>query len=272
MREILFVVGLFVLGMALRSSRATVPRKIGALIYLMVSFLTLFFATGRIWAGIFGVLAWFFLPWLELLTRIRRMRLPIENRLRFRTPPDPAYYPDAEEAAAAMEEAGFEHVKDCGWEWDGMKQFFRLFWHPEERSVATVCLCEQSEVAFSFISVTSRDENGRMWRTTNFPFSPTLAYPPKFRWHHVKCENRCFPKILHAHREFLRHEKVNHDDLVVPDPECIEKEIEQEMREHIEHNLDHGLIRPAGDGTFRYSGRGLVFLWKQYVRDMIRLC
>ncbi len=272
MREILLVVGLIVLGMALRSARSVIARKLGAAVYLAVSFLAMYFATGRIWAGFLGVVAWFFLPWVELLTRIRRMRLPIENRLSYRTPPDPAFFPDAEEAAVSMEEVGFEHVNDCGWEWGGMKQFFRLFWHPEERSIAAVCLCEQSDVTFSFISVTSRDEKGRLWRTTNFPFSPTLAYPPSFRWNRVKRENRCFPRIMRDHREFLRRARVGHDELVVPDPDCITEEMEGEMRDHIEHNLNHGIIRLTDDGRFRYSGRGLLFLWKQYVKDMIRLC
>lgn len=272
MCETLFVVGLVVLGMALRSARSVISRKLGAIVYLLASFLALYFATGRIWGGILGVGAWFFLPWVELLSRIRRMRLPIENRLEYRTPPDTAFFPDADEAAVSMEEAGFEHVNDCGWEWGGMKQFFRLFWHPEERSVAAVCLCEQSEVTFSFISVTSRDESGHLWRTTNFPFSPTLAHPPKFRWNSVKCENRCFTCIMNDHRAFLRRSKVAHDELVVPDPDSITEEMEREMRDHIEHNLDHGIIRLAGDGRFRYSGRGLLFLWKQYVKDMIRLC
>jgi hypothetical protein len=272
MRESLFVVGLVVFGMALRSCRNAVPRKLGAFVYLAASFYALYFATGRVWGGILGVLAWFFLPWVELLTRIRRMRLPIENRLRLRTPPDPSFFPDAEEAAVSMEEAGFEHVNDCGWEWSGMKQFFRLFWHPEERAVAAVCLCEQSDVAFSFITVTSRDDKGRSWRTTNFPFSPTLSYPPRFQWNRVKCENRCFPRIMRDHREFLLRAKVDREKLVVPDPERIEEEIEREMRDHIEHNLDHGIIRLTGDGRFRYSRRGLLFLWKQYLKDMIRLC
>jgi len=107
MRESLFVVGLVVFGMALRSCRNVVPRKLGAFVYLAASFYALYFATGRFWGGILGVLAWFFLPWVELLTRIRRMRLPIENRLRFRVPPDPSFFPDAEEAAVSMEDAGF---------------------------------------------------------------------------------------------------------------------------------------------------------------------
>jgi hypothetical protein len=272
MRESLIVVGLLVLAVALRSCRRVLLRKLGAVAFLAASFCALYFLSGRIWAGLLAVAAWFFLPWVELLTRIRRMRLPLENRLRQRKLPNPAFFPNAEEAAAAMEEVGFEHVDDCGWEWAGMQQFFRLFWHPEERSVATVCLCEQSEVAFSFISVSSRDEQGRLWRTTNFPFSPTLLYPPQFRWNHVPCERNCFHQILRDHHEFLRRVKVSHDDLTIPDPERIEQELEREMRAYVDHNLHLGIIRLTGDGHFRYSKRGLCFLWKQYVKDMIRLC
>ena len=155
------------------------------------------------------------------------MRLPVDNRLDPRVMPNPAFFPNADEAAAAMEEAGFEHVDDCGWEWDGMRQFFRLFWHPEERAVAAVCLCEQSEVAFSFISITSRDEQGRLWRTTNFPFSPTLLYPPDVRWNHVPCELNCFHQILRDHHSFLRQCGSSHDDLTVPDPDEVEHELER---------------------------------------------
>jgi hypothetical protein len=147
MRETLTVVGLVVLAIALRSARLTLSRKLGALLILGASFCFFYFISGSLWGGSVGIVLWFFLPWIELLTRIRRMRLPLENRLRHRKIPNASFFPNAIEAAAAMEEAGFEHVSDCGWEWAGMLQFFRLFWHPEERAVAAVCLCEQSDVA-----------------------------------------------------------------------------------------------------------------------------
>lgn len=272
MRETLIVIGLIVLAVALRSCRKVVPRKLGALTFLVASFCVLFFVTRSWWGGLAGVAAWFFLPWVELLTRIRRMRLPLDNRLRPRVPPNPAFFPNAEEAAAAMADEGFEHIDDCGWEWSGMQQYFRLHWHPEERAVAAVCLCEQSDVAFSFISVSSRDDAGRLWRTTNFPFSPTLVYPPEIRWNHVPCERNCFHQILRDHHEFLGRMRVGHDDLTMPDPDELEREIEEEMRRCIDYNLARGIIRPAGDGKFAYSPRGLLFLWGQYVKDMVRLC
>ncbi len=272
MRETLIVIGLFVLAVALRTARGSLVRKLGALTFLGASFCLFYFPTGSILAGIAGAFIWFLLPWIELLTRIRRMRLPLNNRLRHRELPNPSFFPNAREAALAMEEAGFEHVSDCGWEWAGMQQFFQIFWHPEERAVASVCLCEQSDVAFAFVSVTSQDVSGKIWRTTNFPFAPTLRCPPHVRWNHVPCERSCFHRILEDHRAYLARMKVPPGQLWIPDPEEIENAIETEMRQQVEHNLAAGIIQLTGDGYFRYSKRGLLFLWGQFVKDMVRLC
>jgi len=272
MRETLIVIGLLFLAMALRSARSNLLRKLGALAFLAASFCLFFFVTGTLWGGLVGALVWFFLPWIELLTRIRRMRLPLSNRLRHRELPNPAFFPNAVEAAAAMEEAGFDHVSDCGWEWAGMQQFFRLFWHPEERAVATVCLCEQSDVAFAFVSVTSVDEDGKIWRTTNFPFAPTLQCPPNVCWNHVPCERSCFHQILADHRDYLTRMNIPAARLRMPDPELLEDSIEKEMRAQVDHNLAAGLVELTDGGNFRYSKRGLFFLWGQFIKDMIRLC
>ena len=62
------------------------------------------------------------------------------------------------------------------------------------------------------------------------------------------------------------------DDDQIPDPEDIESSIEVEMRKQIKHNLDSGIIRLTQDGHFQYSGRGLCFLWGQFIKDMVRFC
>jgi hypothetical protein len=272
MREPLIVIGLVVLAMALRYARTVYLRKLGALTFLAASFCLLYFLTHSVIGGLAGMLVWLFLPWIELLTRIRCMRLPLDNRLNHAAIPNPLFFPNAPEASAAMEEAGFEHVSDCGWEWDGMHQFFRLFWHPEERAVAAICLCEQSDVSFAFITITSHDAEGKIWRTTNFPFSSTLRCPPNVRWNHVPCERHCFHQILRDHRQYLSRVKVPPHDLRMPDPEDIKDSIEREMRSQVDHNLSAGIISLTGDGHFRYSKRGLLFLWGQFVKDMVRLC
>lgn len=272
MREALVVVGLAVLSLGLRSSRRAMPRKLGALGFLVAGFALFYFLFDCWWCGMLGIIPWFLLPWIELLTRIRRMRLPMQNSLRHRTPPDPAFFPHASEAESAMEEAGFDHVDDCGWEWSGMQQYFKLHWNPEERAESAICLCEQEEVAFAFITVTSRDAEGRIWRTTNYPFSPTLKCSPKVKWNHVPCERNCFHQILKDHHDFLAKMKVNRESMQIPDPEEMEEAIEAEMRNQILHNLEAGIIRPCGEHHFEYSVRGLFFLWGQFIKDMVRLC
>jgi hypothetical protein len=272
MRETLMIIGLVVLSFGLRSSRTKGIRKLGALTFLAASFYLFYVLTGSIVGGLFGVAIWFFLPWIELLTRIRQMRHPLNNRLSNRKIPDSVHFPNATEAADAMEEAGFEHVSDCGWEWAGMQQYFRFFWHPEERAVASVCLCEQDNVAFAYILVSSQSEDGRIWRTTNFPFTQSLQSPPHVHWNYVPCERDCFHGILADHRRYLGRVGVAIDSLLIPDPEKIEDTIEQEMRKQVDHNLAVGLIRLEEGRCFRYSVRGLVFLWWQFVKDAVRLC
>ncbi|MDP7105433.1 MAG: hypothetical protein QGH41_00055, partial [Roseibacillus sp.] len=88
MSKLALVAGLAVLAMALRCCRHFAARKLGAFIFLVASFFALYFIFNQsVIAGLCGVAAWFLLPWIELLTRIRRLRLPLENRLRFRVPP-----------------------------------------------------------------------------------------------------------------------------------------------------------------------------------------
>jgi hypothetical protein len=81
MRETLIVIGFFVLAFALRSARRNLLRKVGALVFLGASFCLFYFISGSRLIGLLGVLLWFFLPWVELLTRVRRMRLLLAEKV-----------------------------------------------------------------------------------------------------------------------------------------------------------------------------------------------
>jgi hypothetical protein len=272
MRSACIVIGLLLMALALRSSRSAWIRKLGALVFLAASFALLFFATGCWYGGVAGVMLWFFLPWVELLTRVRRMKLPMDNRLQHRPSPNPAFFPNARETVMRMETEGYRHVSDCCWEWAGMKQHYRLFYHNDSKTVATLCLCEQADVVFSFVSISSMGRDGEVWKTTNYPFAPTLMYPEKFHWNHVPCSRNCFLQILANHREHLARYGIENASLVAGDPQHLEEIIEEEMQEMIEHNLDRGIIEFSGEGYFCYSTKGLFYLWGQFVKDMVRLC
>lgn len=272
MQQFLIVLASLIIGVALRSCRTLFFKKLGAFSFLISSFLILYFIFDSLLAGIIGAIVWFLLPLFDLLLRTRKLRLPLNNRLQFKTPPAAHHFPNASETLKEIEDADFEHITDSGWEWVGMQQFFRLFWHAEHKLIASVCLCEHDNVAFAFMTISCRSTDGRAIHTTNYPFSPTLQHPPSAHWEHLPCEKNRFDMILADHDKHLNRLGLSNDDLLIPDPDEVVKQIEDEMREQIDHNLETGLITLTGDGHFRYSTRGLFFLWKQTVKDMIRLC
>ncbi len=266
------VTGFLILGVALRSCRRRIFRKIGALVYLFTSYLAFYFFFGSHWAGLAAVLLWFLIPWFELLTRVRKLRFPINNKLGCREEPKEEHFPSAVECISQIEEAGFEHVHDSAWAWAGMQQYFRIFWNPEKKQIAAVCLCEQDHVAFAFLTLSSECAARKIHRTTNFPFSPTLKCLPQIHWNHIPCQHDCFERLSSEHDEFLRRSGVEREETRNPDPDLVEEAMEKEMRGQIDYNLEKGIIKLCGDGKFRYSARGLFFLWRQIVKDIVRLC
>src|SRR5207302_8979089 len=108
----------------LRSYQTSLAQKLGALGILIASFLAIYFVTGNVGWGFAGAASWLFLPWLEILTRIRTLRLPKEKRLRPKSPPSTSLFPALDEISREIENEGFAHVNDAGWDWEDYRQFF----------------------------------------------------------------------------------------------------------------------------------------------------
>jgi len=239
---------------------------------LIASGLCFYYITGSIIAGIGAAAAWFLLPWVELLTRIRKMRMPLKNKLEQIFNINLQNYPNASEHIRTLERAGYEHIRNCGWNLGGLEQHYQLFWNAETRTIAALCLCEQANITFTYLTITSRDIMDGIWRTTNFPFSPTLKPAPRVHSNQVSCVDECAAKLLTDHDYFLYKQGFIDDDLSIPDPDILEEQIETELQNQIEYNLQSGIIKKVDEEHFRYTVRGLFFLWKQFVKDMIRLC
>src|SRR5438067_6269866 len=158
--QLLLILGVAVLSMALRSYAGMLAQKFGALGILATSFLVGYFFTGYIAVGVFCAASWLLLPWLELLTRIRKLRLPLEKNLRHKTPPSRELFPALDELTEEIEDERFEFVDDAGWDWEDYQQFFRLFYKPNERTQAAICLIDQDNVAFYYLSLSSRAKDG----------------------------------------------------------------------------------------------------------------
>ncbi|MCB1236684.1 MAG: hypothetical protein KDM91_16585 [Verrucomicrobiae bacterium] len=272
MMSFLVVVGVVLLAAGLRTFESALLRKLGAVAILVASYLAAWFATGSHAAGVAGVFVWFLLPWIELLTRVRKLRLPLRKSLKPQAPPSSQRFPHLSEFTEEIEEAGFDYVSDAGWEWDGLKQFFRVFYHAERRTQAVIGYNEQETLAFVYVAVTSRAGEDRVYRTWNYPFSYTMRTSPNIRLNRV--ENApTFEALLEEHADFLHRLAIDPGDLLDENPESLLEQMERETAEQIAHNLNRGLLRidPEDAGNFRYSWRGLFFLYRQLVIDMVRL-
>jgi len=271
MSETLIILGIVALSFALRSFPNRYLRRLGALGFLAATFFAFYLFTGSFVAGLSGLLLWFLLPWLELLTRIRRLRLPVGSSLERETPPGSSRFPELSDITDEVETEGFVYVADTGWDWDGMHQFYRLFYRAESREQAAICLTEQEGVAWASVSLTSRHPRGTTYRTSNLPFSSPMKMAPDVRLRQVP-DSDTFDRLLGQHREWMEGLGFEVTDFIEEDPETLAGLIEQETGRQIRHNLDAGLIQLAETaGTFRYSWRGLFFLYFQLVKDMVRM-
>ena len=73
--------GVAVLSIALRTYQNSYAQKAGALGILVATFLAIYFITSNWVLGIAAAMSWLFLPWLEILTRIRALRLGLSWRV-----------------------------------------------------------------------------------------------------------------------------------------------------------------------------------------------
>ncbi len=267
---IFLTLGVAALSMALRSYEHVILQKLGAIGVLATSFLVGYFLSGSAAVGVFCALSWLLLPWLEILTRVRNLRLPIEKNLRHRAPPSEELFPALHGITEEIEREGFTHVDDAGWDWDDCQQFFRLFYKTEERSQSAICLIDQKDMAFYYLSISSRTKDGRTWTTWNYPFSYSLKLQPSHKINRL-ASNQTFLQLEESHRDFLRKNQITGEQLAEVNPDEIQLEIQKDIREQIAHNIANGVLLEAGEGQIRYSWRGLFFIWIQFLRDLVRL-
>ena len=244
--------------------------KAGWVAMLVATYLVAFFLSGSHVAGATAVALWFFLPWLEILGRVRKLRFPVESEVKHRFPPNQDQFPDLDELSGEAEELGFVSKDDTGWKWDETDHFMRLFYHQERHLQASVILATQEEFAISYVSLTSRTKQGGTYTTSNYPFSYTMKFSPSHRVNRFTAA-MSLADLLSSHERFLEANGVTEAEMEPLDPEDLSSYVVKDMRGQIDHNVSVGLLEPAGEGFIRYSWRGCVFLWLQVVKDMLRV-
>lgn len=268
--NLMLVLGVAVLSAALRSFQNPLVFRIGTLGIVVTSFLAGWLLGGSVWLGFVLAGSWLFLPWLEILTRVRKMRLPIERRLEPRTPPTRQTFPGLNELTDEIEEQGFEHVEDIGWEHEENRHFYRIFSHAERKVQASICLNEQQDMAFYYLSVAGHTSDGRTLITWNYPFSYGLKLQPQMMVQRVEGAPQGFGEMLATHERMLETHGVKRDDLLDQTAEEIVGAMQSEMHAQIAHNISVGLLARDGEHFIRYTTRGMFYLWFQFLRDLVR--
>lgn len=268
--SILLVLGCGVLAAALRSFRQPVLFTLGTLGMVATSFLAGWILGGSLVLGTVFALSWFLLPWVEILTRVRKLRLPIDRQLEACTPPARSEFPDFSELSEEIESAGFEYCEDVRWQHEGIRQFYRFYYRAESRTAGTICLIEQGPIAFYYVAMSSRTADGQVFLTWNYPFSYGLHLPPKFSVNRASGD-LSVSGLAAAHSAFLEKAAVGVEGLLPRTAENIRMDVQSELREQLDHNLNCGLLKRDGGEMIRYSARGMFFLWLEFLRDFVRI-
>lgn len=266
----LIVAAVAVLSVALRTYHTPMIRRVGTLGVFVTSFLAGWLIGGHLLLGVAFASTWLLLPWLEILTRVRKLRLPLERNLEPAQQPSREDFPNLRELTEEIEAAGFESVDDLGWTYESQRQFYRLFYQPASNTEAALCFVEQDGLAFYYMSVTSRSSAGQVYLTWTYPFSYGLRLLPSLHLHRVE-PSSSFCEMLAGHRYQLDLRHVGLDAVLPQTPDSMREHIEDDLRRQISHNLDLGLLAKVGEDRIRYSARGMLFLWVQFLRDLVRL-
>jgi len=265
--EILIVAGVGVLSAAIRSFRHPALFRIGTLGFVLTSFLAGWLIGGNIGTGLCFASTWFILPWLEILTKVRKVRLPLDRRIEPCAPPARATFPAFSDLSDEMEAGGLEYIEDAGWSHEENRQFYRLFLSQDRKTAAAICLVEQADFAFYFIVLRSHALDGRLVVTWNYPFSYGLYQVPRTIVNRAGGE-KSIPEIITLHQDFLKRE--GGIELRSMDDRSLRSEMQADLRNQLDHNLTCGILKREGDSMIRYTFRGMFFLWFQFLRDFVR--
>ncbi|WP_018970097.1 hypothetical protein [Rubritalea marina] len=272
MRDTLTIIGLFLLAYAFRSCQPVRLRRLGTLLYVVATITMILLITDSYFIAALGALAWLAFPLLPIALQTKNLRLPIRNKLTEEDLPSMKHFPGAELAIRQLEAYEFEPCSKLHWEGAPSNQHLLVFWNPHLRLSATITLCIHRHVTYSYFSLISRTNDGQTFRTTNFHRPTTLMLPPEQHLSQLKSPCCGIRDALDRHRKSLQDHQITICELRIPCPESINKELIQDKDNVIEHNLKQGIITAVDHQHSKYSWRGQLFLWRQSLKDLLRIC
>jgi hypothetical protein len=268
--SILLVLGVVVLALAFRSFDNPICQRLSVLSVLGGSFLLGFLPTGNYIVGFCVAALWIFLPWLEILTRVRALRMPVQREFEHKSPPDRDLFPNLDDLTDEIEQEGFEIVNDLGCDWSEQRQFMRLFHRPCDQTQAALCLVDQGNIAFYYLTLITRLRDGKVFMTWNYPFSYSLKFLPDTHIRRTR-PNASFKSMCASHSRLLSQYRIATNEILNLDPSQIEASLQKDLTAQISHNVRVGLLAQVDEQNVRYTWRGMFYLWFRLLWDFVKL-
>ena len=268
--SLLLVSGVAVLGIGLRTFRHPICQRLSLVCLLFTSFLIGYLPTGSWEVGMILVAFWVLLPWVEIIARVRKLRLPVERVFSESAPPRDELFPFLNLLTEEIENQDFAFADEVSCHWQNQRQFVRLFHRDSDQSQMAVCLIHQGQVAFCYVSLMTRSRSGRVFLTWTYPFAYSLKFLPNTRVQRVRSD-LSIEQICEAHRSMLSKAHLETGDVQPLVPDQMRDLLEQDLKDQIVHNVRSGLLTPAGNDEVRYTWRGMLYLWSRFLLDFVRL-
>jgi hypothetical protein len=264
--------GLVLVGFVLLQLDWGIARKLSLVAFCAASALGVYFLTHIGWLGCASALAWIFIPLVELLIVVRRLRVPRSRQLESAAAPR-AGYNQLHELTGEVEALGFRVADECRLRQIDNDQFYRLFVHDTEPVHASIAYIANANFGFHFIGFTSLDKSGQLWITWDYPFTYGLKVPPGvIVFRNLRVESAA--ELYDSHREFLALNGVD-KNLAAVDcaPETARARLEKSLQTQLDYNLKQGILAPEKNSSdnLRYSWTGTLYVVLQVVRDLIAL-
>jgi hypothetical protein len=211
------------------------------------------------WWAVAGVwVLWVGVPVSQFVRGMGRMRVA---RLRDMVPvwATEGRYSELLAVSSRWDEAGFRSVADYALEPSETPQVMRFMLSQEARHLVMCGWVGQGEMVMTHSAVVSRDADGLLWVTWNYPLPYGLKMAPE---HNVwLCPDTEDGKpLLEAHGEFMKLNGVEPmENALWSCPDHVRSEWKKFMDRQMEFNLYEGWLRLFADGReVGYSWRGLV--------------
>lgn len=269
LKAFLYLAALVVFALGCRTFESWWIRKLGWLAWLAASYVLGWQLTGSHVAGIVAVLIWLSLPAFEIAVRLRRLRLPLRQKVKGRFAPSGELFPELDVYTDEVVACGYGQIEDAGWGAMDAEHFVRLFYDEERRIQASIHLDYRDEMGLSYVTLTTRLEDGRVFMTTSFPYASPMEFVPLLVVNRI-ANAETFKDLEEGHLSLLEDHGIASGQSLELDTEQLMTLIEEEMGLMVDHNMKRGLIEKSGDDSYRYSWRGCLIFWLRMVKALIR--